>query len=115
MDRLSILAQKLIMESPHSVSPNLGKPSRSGLLEVEIILNLNFEQARERQFLRKIGFRALADFLTSLKGRLTGYITLHAYSQLWIYSYSHRKNTYAPDIADTASYLSMKVRFLKNE
>ncbi|PAV76590.1 hypothetical protein WR25_19221 isoform D [Diploscapter pachys] len=45
--------------------------------------------------------KALADFLTSLKGRLTGYITLHAYSQLWIYSYSHRKNTYAPDIADT--------------
>ncbi|PIO77319.1 hypothetical protein TELCIR_00593 [Teladorsagia circumcincta] len=37
----------------------------------------------------------------SLRGRLEGYITLHAYSQLWIYSYSHRKFTYAPDIDET--------------
>ncbi|KAK6726766.1 hypothetical protein RB195_004839 [Necator americanus] len=45
--------------------------------------------------------RAFSNFLLSLRGRLEGYITLHAYSQLWIYSYSHRKFTYAPDIDDT--------------
>ncbi|EYC01295.1 hypothetical protein Y032_0108g25 [Ancylostoma ceylanicum] len=45
--------------------------------------------------------RAFSNFLLGLKGRLEGYITLHAYSQLWIYSYSHRKFTYAPDIDDT--------------
>ncbi|VDL74883.1 unnamed protein product [Nippostrongylus brasiliensis] len=45
--------------------------------------------------------RAFSNFLRSLQGRLEGYITLHAYSQLWIYSYSHRKFTYAPDIEET--------------
>ncbi|KAL6729511.1 hypothetical protein Aduo_000558 [Ancylostoma duodenale] len=45
--------------------------------------------------------RAFSNFLLGLKGRLEGYITLHSYSQLWIYSYSHRKFTYAPDIDDT--------------
>lgn len=32
---------------------------------------------------------------------MEAYITLHSYSQLWIYSYSHRKFTYAPDIDET--------------
>ncbi|XGW23084.1 hypothetical protein V3C99_005374 [Haemonchus contortus] len=45
--------------------------------------------------------KAFSNFLMSLRGRLEGYITLHAYSQLWIYSYSHRKFTYAPDIEET--------------
>ncbi|KAK6016454.1 hypothetical protein OSTOST_18066 [Ostertagia ostertagi] len=45
--------------------------------------------------------KAFSKFLMSLRGRLEGYITLHAYSQLWIYSYSHRKFTYAPDIDET--------------
>ncbi|VDM53845.1 unnamed protein product [Angiostrongylus costaricensis] len=45
--------------------------------------------------------KAFSNLLLSLKGRLQGYITLHAYSQLWIYSYSHRKFTYAHDINET--------------
>ncbi|VDO74451.1 unnamed protein product [Heligmosomoides polygyrus] len=45
--------------------------------------------------------RAFSNFLISLGSRLEAYITLHAYSQLWIYSYSHRKFTYAPDIDET--------------
>ncbi|CAB3408512.1 unnamed protein product [Caenorhabditis bovis] len=45
--------------------------------------------------------KAYSIFLTSLKGRLEAYITLHSYSQLWIYSYSHRRFTYAPDIDET--------------
>ncbi|CAD6186373.1 unnamed protein product [Caenorhabditis auriculariae] len=45
--------------------------------------------------------KAYSQFLRSLKGRMEAYITLHSYSQLWIYSYSHRKFTYAPDIDET--------------
>ncbi|CAO4360584.1 unnamed protein product [Caenorhabditis nigoni] len=56
--------------------------------------------------------KAYAQFLTSLKGRLEAYITLHSYSQLWIYSYSHRKFTYAPDIEETRRVAAKAVQEL---
>ncbi|CAI5437897.1 unnamed protein product [Caenorhabditis angaria] len=56
--------------------------------------------------------KAYSQFLTSLKGRLEAYITLHSYSQLWIYSYSHRKFTYAPDIDDTRRVAAKAVQEL---
>ncbi|CCD72562.2 Zinc carboxypeptidase A 1 [Caenorhabditis elegans] len=56
--------------------------------------------------------KAYSQFLTSLKGRLEAYITLHSYSQLWIYSYSHRKFTYAPDIEETRRVAAKAVQEL---
>lgn len=45
--------------------------------------------------------------MVSQRSRLDVYITLHAYSQLWIYSYSHRKFTYAADFEETVGYISL--------
>ncbi|CAI4225229.1 unnamed protein product [Auanema sp. JU1783] len=55
---------------------------------------------------------AISEFMLSQKERLQAYITLHAYSQLWIYSYSHRKFTYAPDIAETRRVAAKAVEAL---
>ncbi|CAL2029472.1 unnamed protein product [Caenorhabditis brenneri] len=56
--------------------------------------------------------KAYSQFLASLQGRLEAYITLHSYSQLWIYSYSHRKFTYAPDIEETRRVAAKAVQEL---
>uniref|UniRef100_A0A7E4VYX8 Peptidase_M14 domain-containing protein n=1 Tax=Panagrellus redivivus TaxID=6233 RepID=A0A7E4VYX8_PANRE len=37
---------------------------------------------------------------SDLTGRIDAYVTLHAYSQLWIYPYSNKKQSYPADIAD---------------
>ncbi|CAI2304572.1 unnamed protein product [Caenorhabditis sp. 36 PRJEB53466] len=56
--------------------------------------------------------KAYSQFLLSLKGRMEAYVTLHSYSQLWIYSYSHRKFTYAPDIDETRRVAAKAVQEL---
>uniref|UniRef100_A0A0M3HR29 ShKT domain-containing protein n=1 Tax=Ascaris lumbricoides TaxID=6252 RepID=A0A0M3HR29_ASCLU len=44
--------------------------------------------------------RAVRDAVLSLSNRLDAFITLHTYSQLWIYPYSHRKYAYSADVND---------------
>ncbi|CAK5021243.1 unnamed protein product [Meloidogyne enterolobii] len=46
--------------------------------------------------------RAVRDAIMEgdLKGRIPGLISMHAYSQLWIYPYSHRRHSYPPDVED---------------
>ncbi|CAJ0574297.1 unnamed protein product, partial [Mesorhabditis spiculigera] len=59
--------------------------------------------------------KAFANFLKGLGQRLKGYITLHAYSQLWIYSYSHRKFTYPGNIEDVRALATKAVAALGRE
>ncbi|CAJ0946530.1 unnamed protein product, partial [Mesorhabditis belari] len=59
--------------------------------------------------------RAFANFLMNLGDRLKGYITLHAYSQLWIYSYSHRKFTYPANIEEIRNVAARAVAALGRE
>ncbi|KAI1709568.1 zinc carboxypeptidase domain-containing protein [Ditylenchus destructor] len=44
--------------------------------------------------------RAIRDAVlnSDLRGRIAAMVTMHAYSQLWIYPFSHRKHAYPPDI-----------------
>ncbi|KAK6107080.1 Zinc carboxypeptidase family protein [Brugia pahangi] len=42
--------------------------------------------------------QAVRDALLPLREQIKAYITLHTYSQLWIYPYSHAANTYSSDI-----------------
>lgn len=46
--------------------------------------------------------RAVRDAIMEgdLKGRIPGLISMHAYSQLWIYPYSHRRHSYPPDVEE---------------
>uniref|UniRef100_A0A1I7VAM7 Peptidase_M14 domain-containing protein n=1 Tax=Loa loa TaxID=7209 RepID=A0A1I7VAM7_LOALO len=44
--------------------------------------------------------RAVRDAILPLRKRIKAYITLHTYSQLWIYPYSHTSNAYSSDIKD---------------
>uniref|UniRef100_A0A914MH58 ShKT domain-containing protein n=1 Tax=Meloidogyne incognita TaxID=6306 RepID=A0A914MH58_MELIC len=46
--------------------------------------------------------RAVRDAIMEgdLKGRIPGLISMHAYSQLWIYPYSHRRHSYPSDVED---------------
>ena len=37
---------------------------------------------------------------SDLTGRIEAFISLHAYSQLWIYPYSNRKQNYPADVAE---------------
>uniref|UniRef100_A0A0K0CWH0 Peptidase_M14 domain-containing protein n=1 Tax=Angiostrongylus cantonensis TaxID=6313 RepID=A0A0K0CWH0_ANGCA len=71
---------------------------------VDLNRNFDFHFAGRlnRILLVKVSYPlAFSNLLLSLKGRLQGYITLHTYSQLWIYSYSHRRLAYAHDIDET--------------
>lgn len=49
--------------------------------------------------------RAVRDAImgTDLKGRVPALITMHAYSQLWIYPYSHRRHSYPADVDELKS------------
>ncbi|GMT28847.1 hypothetical protein PFISCL1PPCAC_20144 [Pristionchus fissidentatus] len=53
---------------------------------------------------------ALRDLFMSLKGRIRAYITLHAYSQLFIHSYSHRAKAYPREIDDIRQVASHAVK-----
>lgn len=55
-------------------------------------------------FLYFFFFRAVRDAVLSLSNRLDAFITLHTYSQLWIYPYSHRKYAYSADVNDLVGF-----------
>uniref|UniRef100_A0A1I8ERA5 Peptidase M14 domain-containing protein n=1 Tax=Wuchereria bancrofti TaxID=6293 RepID=A0A1I8ERA5_WUCBA len=56
--------------------------------------------------------KAVRDALLSLRNRIKAYITLHTYSQLWIYPYSHAANTYSSDVDDLKAVAKESVKSL---
>ncbi|VDK87298.1 unnamed protein product [Litomosoides sigmodontis] len=44
--------------------------------------------------------RAVRDAILRLRQRIKAYMSLHTYSQLWIYPYSYAQNVYPPDFDD---------------
>ncbi|VDK43396.1 unnamed protein product, partial [Anisakis simplex] len=57
--------------------------------------------------------RAIRDAVLSLGNRIDAYITLHTYSQLWIYPYSHKKHAYSEDVNDLKSLARKAVASLQ--
>ncbi|VDN59005.1 unnamed protein product [Dracunculus medinensis] len=56
--------------------------------------------------------KAIRDKVLSIKDRLDAFITLHTYSQLWIYPYSHKKNAYPSDVNDLKNVAKQAVESL---
>jgi len=52
-------------------------------------------------------------FSAELYGKIDAFITLHTYSQLWIYSYSHRKFSFPTDVEDMKSLAKKAVSALE--
>jgi len=52
-------------------------------------------------------------FSAELYGKIDAFITLHTYSQLWIYSYSHRKFSFPTDVEDMKSLAKKAVNSLE--
>lgn len=44
--------------------------------------------------------QAIRDAVLGFRGRLTAFISLHAYSQLWLYPFGHAMDPYPADISD---------------
>lgn len=44
--------------------------------------------------------RAILDFLQPRSNVFKAFITLHSYSQIWMYPYGHEKRNYPSDVAD---------------
>jgi hypothetical protein len=57
--------------------------------------------------------RAVRDAVMSPEflGKIDAFITLHAYSQLWIYPYSHKKFSYPNDVEDLVGKLGIEQNF----
>ena len=57
--------------------------------------------------------RAVRDAVLSPEflGKIDAFITLHAYSQLWIYPYSHKKFSYTSDVEDLVGKLGIEKKF----
>lgn len=68
-------------------------------LSVIIIFNKNFTTYG----LIVIIYRAVRDAILRLRHQIKAYISLHTYSQLWIYPYSNARNVYPPDFNDLVS------------
>jgi len=52
-------------------------------------------------------------WLMTNKDHLKAYITLHSYSQLWMYSYGYKDHTYPPDVAELKALAEESVAALK--
>ncbi|KAL3998933.1 Zinc carboxypeptidase family protein [Acanthocheilonema viteae] len=57
--------------------------------------------------------KAIRDAILRLNGRIKAYLSLHTYSQLWIYPYSHAKNTYSSDVNDLIAVAHDAVNSIK--
>ncbi|VDM38555.1 unnamed protein product [Toxocara canis] len=57
--------------------------------------------------------RAVRDAVISLSNRIDAFITLHTYSQLWIYPFSHRKYAYSADVNDLKAVAKKAVESLE--
>jgi hypothetical protein len=44
--------------------------------------------------------QAVRDFILTHTSELDGFITLHSYSQIWMYPFGHDYNSYPPDVND---------------
>uniref|UniRef100_A0A914UYZ3 Peptidase M14 carboxypeptidase A domain-containing protein n=1 Tax=Plectus sambesii TaxID=2011161 RepID=A0A914UYZ3_9BILA len=60
--------------------------------------------------------RAVRDMLLSpeLYGKVDAFITMHTYSQLWIYPWGHHENSYPADIVDLKTVAENAVRALES-
>uniref|UniRef100_A0A915Q398 Peptidase M14 carboxypeptidase A domain-containing protein n=1 Tax=Setaria digitata TaxID=48799 RepID=A0A915Q398_9BILA len=57
--------------------------------------------------------RAVRDAVLSLRNRMQAYITLHTYSQLWIYPYSNAFLSYSSDVKDLKAVAAEAVKAIK--
>ncbi|CAM6006025.1 unnamed protein product [Sphagnum balticum] len=44
--------------------------------------------------------RAVRDFVLAQRGQIKSFITMHSYSQIWMYPYGHARGSYPPDVND---------------
>lgn len=49
--------------------------------------------------------RGVRNEITKLKEDIMGYVTLHSYSQIWMYPYGHAKKTKSHDWRDLVRFL----------
>ncbi|VDN25633.1 unnamed protein product [Gongylonema pulchrum] len=61
-------------------------------------ITANEHSASQKQGLYLELFRAVRDAVLSLSNRMEAFITLHTYSQIWVYPYSNKKFAYSPDV-----------------
>ncbi|VDM95238.1 unnamed protein product [Thelazia callipaeda] len=57
--------------------------------------------------------RAVRDAVLSLRHRMKSYITLHTYSQLWVYPYSNKRFAYSDDVDDLKAVAKQAVESLR--
>uniref|UniRef100_A0A8R1TLG2 Peptidase_M14 domain-containing protein n=1 Tax=Onchocerca volvulus TaxID=6282 RepID=A0A8R1TLG2_ONCVO len=57
--------------------------------------------------------QAIRDAILRLRKRMKAYMTLHTYSQLWIYPFSNRRRSYSSDIDDLKAVAKKAVESIK--
>uniref|UniRef100_A0A0R3RKX5 Peptidase_M14 domain-containing protein n=1 Tax=Elaeophora elaphi TaxID=1147741 RepID=A0A0R3RKX5_9BILA len=60
-----------------------------------------------------ISYRAVHDAILPLRRRIKAYLSLHTYSQLWIYPYSYAENKYSSDANDLIAVAHEAVNSIK--
>ncbi|VDK85094.1 unnamed protein product, partial [Onchocerca ochengi] len=58
-------------------------------------------------------YKAIRDAILRLRKRMKAYMTLHTYSQLWIYPFSNRRRSYSSDIDDLKAVAKKAVESIK--
>lgn len=46
-----------------------------------------------------------------LYGKVDGFITLHTYSQMWIYPYGHERHAFPNDVNDLVRFFFYRINF----